>query len=130
MVSVTVGTSTSASAMASASRSRLKGSSVSLRRASNSSRMRVSTMSGSLRVTITSGLRLLMACGLLSARCADRPFMPPPEGLVNSNHVRTPAAWHRMEISASRGPPGLPLAVDGGWRNAEDPGGTWYRSSA
>ena len=55
MRSVTVGTSTCAVFAASASSAWLIGLSSTLRRASNSSRMRVSTASGSLRVTITRG---------------------------------------------------------------------------
>src|SRR5665648_1116584 len=55
MRSVTVGTSTLAVFTASTSSSRENGLSSRLRRASNSSLSRVSTTSGSLRVTITSG---------------------------------------------------------------------------
>ena len=57
--SVTVGTSTSASAMADASPPGDSGSSSMLRWASNSSRMRVSMRSGSLRVTTTRGFRAM-----------------------------------------------------------------------
>ncbi len=55
ILSVTVGTRTSASRMAAASSVWDMGASDSFSRASNSSRMRVSIMSGSLRVTMTSG---------------------------------------------------------------------------
>ena len=69
MRSVTVGTSTSA-ALAACTRSAWDmGASDTLSRASNSSRMRVSTVSGSLRVTMTRGLLVFMGrsrvCDLL-----------------------------------------------------------------
>ena len=57
--SVTVGTSTSAVFTASTSSAGVGGWSASFRRVSKSSRMLVSTRSGSLRVTTTSGLVLL-----------------------------------------------------------------------
>ena len=60
MRSVTVGTSTSATRIASASSAALIGLSVGLKRASNNSRMRASTGSGNLRVTMTSGVVLPM----------------------------------------------------------------------
>ena len=60
MRSVTVGTSTSADFTASISSALLMGSSVALSRVLNSSIIRVSTTSGSLRVTMTRGLRLLI----------------------------------------------------------------------
>jgi hypothetical protein len=55
MWSVTVGTITSAVLAASTSCAWVIGLSLALRRASNNSRMRISTLSGSLRVTTTSG---------------------------------------------------------------------------
>ena len=58
MRSVTVGTSTSAAFIASTSSACVSGASSMLRRVWKSSRMRVSTGSGSRRVTITSGLAL------------------------------------------------------------------------
>ena len=60
--SVTVGTSTSAVLTASCNWAWLSGLSSGLRRVSNSSRMRNSTLSGSLRVTMTSGF---LALGIL-----------------------------------------------------------------
>jgi hypothetical protein len=60
MRSVTVGTSTSAAFMASTSSAWVIGRSSILRRVWKSSRIRVSTGSGSRRVTITSGLALDM----------------------------------------------------------------------
>ena len=60
MRSVMVGTSTSALAIASASCAAVMGASSTFSRASNSSRMRVSTASGSLRVTMTRGFLLAM----------------------------------------------------------------------
>src|SRR5690606_39194480 len=61
--SVTVGTRTSAFWTASMSSLWLIGLSSTLSRASNSSRMRVSTTSGSLRVTITRGFLALLDMG-------------------------------------------------------------------
>jgi hypothetical protein len=58
ILSVTVGTSTSAFFTASTSWDWLIGSSVSFSVVANSSRIRVSTTSGSLRVTMTVGLRV------------------------------------------------------------------------
>ena len=60
ILSVIVGASTSQRPSASISAFRLIGSSVTLSSVSNSSRMRVSTESGSLRVTMTFGLRAAM----------------------------------------------------------------------
>ena len=60
ILSVTLGTRTSAVRTASISSAGPSGASVTLRRASKSSRIRVSTTSGSLRVTTTSGFLLVM----------------------------------------------------------------------
>ena len=65
MRSVTVGTSTSAVLTASASWPCVIGLSSGLSRASKSSRMRSSTLSGSLRVTMTSGFLLFGMCSQL-----------------------------------------------------------------
>ena len=76
MRSVTVGTSTSALFTASASWAWVIGLSSGLRRASKSSRMRSSTLSGSLRVTTTSGF-LVFAIVLFTA--ASGGVSPPPK---------------------------------------------------
>ena len=62
--SVTVGTSTSAIFSASVICGGVIGLSSTLSRASNSSRMRVSTTSGSLRVTMTMGFLALVGMGV------------------------------------------------------------------
>src|ERR1700692_3239007 len=71
MRSVTVGTSTSAVRTVSARSDWLMGVSSRFRRASNSSRMRVSTMSGSLRVTTTT--RGFLGFGILLPGDFDLP---------------------------------------------------------
>ena len=82
ILSVMVGTRTSARPTASASWARDMGSSVRLSSVSNSSRMRVSTGSGSLRVTMTFGLRAAMSDLRLEAvkggafPCAASPALP------------------------------------------------------
>ena len=68
ILSVTVGTRTCAALTASASSAWLMGVSATLRRASNSSRMRVSIASGSLRVTMTSGF----FAGIADENLSDR----------------------------------------------------------
>ena len=82
ILSVMVGTRTSARPTASLSWARDMGSSVRLSSVSNSSRMRVSTGSGSLRVTMTFGLRAAMSDLRLEAvkggafPCAASPALP------------------------------------------------------
>ena len=72
MWSVTVGTMTSAVFAASTSCAWVIGLSSALRRASNNSRMRISTLSGSRRVTTTSGfLPVAMRCLLRRLRQQD-----------------------------------------------------------
>src|SRR4029077_9939769 len=70
MRSVTVGTSTSAFLTVSASSAAVMGLSWRLSCVSNSSRMRVSTLSGSLRVTTTSGL---LRCAMVSTFATSLP---------------------------------------------------------
>jgi hypothetical protein len=80
--SVTVGTSTSAPRAASISRSGASGSSLRLRWTSNSSIIRVSTTSGSLRVTSTDGFCLAMFSRAPEKRvlAAGGEFLTPPGG--------------------------------------------------